>query len=198
MLSFPSGKSYIGQTIKSVQKRFKDHCSPRSQCRLLLRAIQKYGADNVRVELITTVDTQEKADDTETELIKFFGTLSPNGYNLTTGGSIYRKNVVQSEETKKRRARSITGRPVSEETRRRTAQSLRGGRFPHRSYPVIRTDEDGNSVRFVSVTEAIENTPGSRQSGIWKCVSGHLFKHCQYEKGKYYRWVKDTSDINTE
>ena len=191
MLSFPSGGCYIGQTIKSVQARFKEHCQS-ERCRAVSRAIKKYGADNVRVELITTVSTQEDADRTEKELISFFGTLSPNGYNLTSGGSIYAFDTVQSEETKKKRAQSITGRVLSEKSRKQIAKSLLGGRFPHRSYPVLRISENGDTVRFETVGEAIEKTPGARQSGISKCVLGRLTKHCKQADGTFYRWQKDS------
>jgi len=191
MLTFPSGKCYIGQTIKSVQARFKEHCQS-ERCRAVSRAIKKYGADNVRVELVTTVSTQEDADRTEKELISFFGTLSPNGYNLTSGGSIYAFDTVQSEETKKKRAQSITGRVLSEKSRKQIAKTLTGGRFPHRSYPVLRISENGDTVRFETVGEAIEKTPGSSQSGISKCVLGTLNKHCKQADGTFYRWQKDS------
>ena len=190
MLSFPSGKCYIGQTIKTVQARYTEHCKPYSKCRAVSNAIKKYGIDEVRVELITTEHTQEDADRTEKELISFFKTLSPCGYNLTSGGSIYSNDTVQSAETRRKRAQSITGRVLSEKSRKQIAQSLTGKRFPHRSYPVLRIDENGCAVRFESVSEAIDNTPGSRQSGISDCVRGKLHKHCMYADKQYYIWKK--------
>ena len=190
MLSFPSGKCYIGQTIKSVQARFKEHCRT-ANCRAVSNAIKKYGADNVRVELVTTVDTQEDADRTEKELISFFGTLSPNGYNLTSGGSIYAFDTVQSETTKKKRAQSITGRVLSEKSRKQIAKSLTGGRFPHRSFPVLRIHENtGEIVRFETIRDAVENTPGARDTNIASCCRGKANSHCTHPDGTRYKWQK--------
>ena len=190
MLSFPSGGCYIGQTIKSVQARFKEHCQS-DRCRAVSRAIKKYGADNVRVELVTTADTQEDADRTEKELISFFGTLSPNGYNLTSGGSIYAFDTVQSEETKKKRAQSITGRVLSEKSRKQIAKSLTGGRFPHRSFPVLRIHENtGEIVRFETIRDAVENTPGARDTNIASCCRGKANSHCKHPDGTRYKWQK--------
>lgn len=156
MLSFPSGKSYIGQTIKSVDARFKEHCKPYSRCRAVRNAIQKYGQDSVRVELIKTVYTQEDADEAEKELIDFFETMSPRGYNLLSGGSIF-SSTVQSEETKRKRALSITGRVLSDKSRQQIAKSLTGKRFPHRSFPVIRIHEpSGEIVRFETIRDAVD------------------------------------------
>jgi group I intron endonuclease len=51
--------SYIGQTIHTIQERFKDHCKPSSNCRYLKNAIKKYGKDNFRIELICTCVNEE-------------------------------------------------------------------------------------------------------------------------------------------
>ena len=186
MIKFPNGKCYIGQTICSVIKRIKEHCYPSSSCVAVRRAIQKYGVVNIRVELIKTfIGTQQDADDIERELIAEYNTMAPNGYNLTPGGV---NDTLQTEEIKRKRALAITGRVLSEKSRKQIATSLTGKRHPHRSYPVLRITENGDTVRFETVRDAIENTPGSSQSGISKCVRGELHKHCQQADGSYYRW----------
>ena len=43
ILTFPSMKSYVGQTTRTLAKRFAEHRQDDSNCVLLKRAIDKYG-----------------------------------------------------------------------------------------------------------------------------------------------------------
>jgi hypothetical protein len=56
---------------------------------LLKNSIKKYGKDYFYMEPLWESDncTQKEIDDKEMELIKEHNTISPNGYNLTEGGS---------------------------------------------------------------------------------------------------------------
>jgi group I intron endonuclease len=51
-LTCPERKSYIGQTIQSFQKRMNNHVHGKSYCRALKEAINKYGFDNFKKEII--------------------------------------------------------------------------------------------------------------------------------------------------
>lgn len=61
-----------------------------SHCKLskstISNAIQKYGKDNFKFEIILQGLEMKYILSMETYFIKEFNTLSPNGYNLTTGG----------------------------------------------------------------------------------------------------------------
>lgn len=47
MITSPSGKSYIGQTIRPIQTRLKEHRTGKSSdCVAIYNAIQKYGWEN--------------------------------------------------------------------------------------------------------------------------------------------------------
>ena len=92
----PSTKIYIGQTRRDPQKRWMQHCwSSSTSCTALKNAITKYGAENMKFEVI-----EECADamlnDREQYWIRELNTLRPHGYNLTTGGDA----CELSEETK--------------------------------------------------------------------------------------------------
>ena len=47
MLTSPCGKTYIGQTVRPIEKRLEEHETGRSSgCRAIYNAIQKYGWEN--------------------------------------------------------------------------------------------------------------------------------------------------------
>lgn len=50
MLTSPSGKSYIGQTVRPIEKRFEEHQLESSNCVAIYRAIQKYGWENFETD----------------------------------------------------------------------------------------------------------------------------------------------------
>lgn len=81
-----NGKSYIGKTEYSVERRWKQHIRESKkierQSRALYRAIQKYGIDNF--ECITLKETNDPNTD-EINYIQKFNTYH-NGYNETLGG----------------------------------------------------------------------------------------------------------------
>lgn len=84
-LDFANGKSYIGITTKTAKQRFSGH---KAQCCRgtdlpLYNAWRKHGEPT-----LTTLAVLEDADLAAAEIraIKAFGTLAPNGYNLSFGG----------------------------------------------------------------------------------------------------------------
>jgi group I intron endonuclease len=95
-ITSPSGKAYVGQTIRSLKIRMQQHKSKYSECTLLKRAIDKYG-DEMKYEIIEDNIPQEQLDEREIYWINELNSLAPNGYNCDTGGSAYRTT---SQETK--------------------------------------------------------------------------------------------------
>ena len=82
----PNGKCYIGQTKQKVNNRWQNGNGYKN-CTLFYRAIQKYGWENIKHEIIEdNIETQEEADEKEIYYIKKFNSLKPNGYNLLKGG----------------------------------------------------------------------------------------------------------------
>ena len=63
-----NGKIYIGQTKGSLGKRWRYHCYSSSGCRCLYNAIQKYGADNFKVEQIDVACTADELNQKEQQL----------------------------------------------------------------------------------------------------------------------------------
>ena len=102
-LTSPSGKVYIGQTVKycsggkprGVETRWKQHVNDArlfkegkktASCRRLVYAINKYGADNFEVEVLDECH-KDLLDDNEEKYISMFDSCNPeNGYNIRKGG----------------------------------------------------------------------------------------------------------------
>ena len=89
-----TGKWYIGQTIKSIENRFKTHCNSafnKNSDHKFHRAIRKYGKENFVVEEVMWVEAptkqelKPKLDFLEQHFIRKFDTFK-NGYNSTWGG----------------------------------------------------------------------------------------------------------------
>lgn len=99
---FPNGKTYIGKTIQSLDRRFgKDFAGYTGQ-QPLWHAIQKYGVENIRTEILYRDIPETELNRLETLYIARWNThKSGNGYNVTWGGDGF-DSTSASELAKKR------------------------------------------------------------------------------------------------
>ena len=92
-----NNKQYIGQT-NNLERRKKQHIQDSIHQHLgheiayeqpIHCAIRKYGIDNFNIEVLKVIDTQDwnEVNKIESEYIKKYNTLSPNGYNLKVEGT---------------------------------------------------------------------------------------------------------------
>lgn len=81
-----NNKQYVGQTVYTKEKRWSSHLKG-TLC--VDKAIQKYGAENFKLETIEDVDTEESLDERERYWISELNTLVPNGYNIIPGGNCH-------------------------------------------------------------------------------------------------------------
>lgn len=83
-----NGKVYIGKTLFSVEKRWKEHFkdSKKERCknRPLYRAMNKYGIEHFHIETIEQC-TDENVSEREKYWISYYNSYH-NGYNATYGG----------------------------------------------------------------------------------------------------------------
>lgn len=117
----PSGKRYIGLTIRGAVKRWKDHVKEarRGVLSPLNSAIMKYGGDAFRLEVIAQ-GTWEELNRSEAEQIAALGTRWPNGYNLRAGGS----QAARHPESIAKQAAKMRGRKWSPEHRAAHAAAM--------------------------------------------------------------------------
>lgn len=81
----PSGKSYIGQTIRSLYERSGKDGINYQNCSVFYKAIEKYGFSNFKVEILAELPV-EQLEEAEQFYILEYNTLLPNGYNYYPGG----------------------------------------------------------------------------------------------------------------
>ena len=83
-----NNKIYVGQTIKTVEKRFQQHKNNSNKDYfsqiVLYQAFRKYGIDNFICETIEEVEN-EKLDEREKYWIEYYNSYL-EGYNSTLGG----------------------------------------------------------------------------------------------------------------
>lgn len=135
----PNGKCYIGITMQQDPRRRWEKGKRYNHNEYFWRAIQKYGWDNIKHEILYENLTKEEACQIEIELIKKYMDLNLS-YNLSTGGEhpgagIHHKRRGgwhHSEETKRKISeanklieRKKTG-PRSDEVKEKISKANKG------------------------------------------------------------------------
>lgn len=95
-----SGKRYVGITVQSLGRRWEYH---QDQARAghirseqsLHAAIRKFGAHEFAIEQIDTGNSKGSLETKERKWIKKLGTLVPDGFNISTGGTSGGSNARQ-------------------------------------------------------------------------------------------------------
>ena len=101
-----SGKCYVGQAL-DIRSRLMQHSNNKHKEKVVLyKAIEKYGADNFQIQVLTMINTFGKTQD---EIKKELNALEgfyvqlydsyKHGYNMTPGGDCGRLGFKHSEET---------------------------------------------------------------------------------------------------
>lgn len=178
--TFPNGKRYIGQCKEPAVNRWRNGWGYIHQP-LIHNAIQKYGWENAKHEVICSGLTQKAAYEKETALIKKLNTNAVNGgngYNMSDGGESGSKGYKHTDECKKRLSELNSGenngfygkahtddtkakisavhkgKRTSEESRRKMSQSKTGEKHP--LYGMPRSEE---TKQKLSKANTGENSP---------------------------------------
>jgi group I intron endonuclease len=109
-----SGKSYIGETLKDINFRWKKHLqvikTGKGGCPALRDAIIKYGQDVFTINILIFCFDEDRYI-YEKEYIKKYNTIVPNGYNILPGGEgggfIGKKHTQESIEKIKNKLKLI-------------------------------------------------------------------------------------------
>ena len=183
-----NGKVYIGQTIRSIKKRWWEHKDDMSKSELpLYRAMRKYGVDNFTIEEIDGANSKSELNYKEVHYMYKFNSLDKNsGYNLRMGGS----NGGHSQETRDKiskvqmgkKAKKSTKQKMSKthkkrmenpELRKRISQTLR--KTSTLKKPIVRSD----GVEFESISECARQM-GTTSPDLWATLNGKRKTHKGY------------------
>ena len=137
-------KCYIGQTIRTLEERWKRHQNDALNNVLnthFARAIRYYGPENFSLEIIDTATTQEELTKKESYWIKYYNSIE-NGYNETdaenkSGGNTYKSKTLEEMEEIKEKIR----------------QSKLGGKNPNASGVKCKNIETNEEYHFESQSE---------------------------------------------
>jgi len=123
-----SGKRYVGMTAQPLKVRIAAHkCSARHLQTPFALAIAADGIESFAWEIVRRCETRHDAFREEQTAIVAYDTLAANGrgYNATRGGS-GAAGYQWSDSQREAQRRASTGRPQSDDTRRRRSASLTG------------------------------------------------------------------------
>ena len=168
-------KKYIGQTI-NFKKRMNEHRVPSGKvCRLLSKAIKKYGWESFRAEIIDeTAKSYDELNLLEIHYIKKHKSLATEwGYNLESGGnnkthSLESKQICREKkqawwdahpEEKERMSKQHKGKTLSQESKELMIKNM-----PQRKEVMI------EGIKYQSIREA------ARQIGISKQLCMYRLK----------------------
>ena len=112
---------YVGQTVNSVEQRWRQHCSYNLKAvSLLNRAIRKHGPESFSITTVSVATDQACADLEERRLIA----LHQPRYNVMPGGWGNAGRVV-TEITRERLRVAMAGRIITQSARDKTSATLK-------------------------------------------------------------------------
>lgn len=85
LITSPSGKQYIGQTMRGIKVRWIEHYTSTKNT-ILVKAIKKYGYENFTIICLERTYNKDKANQLEKFYIEKLNTFFPNGYNMSSAG----------------------------------------------------------------------------------------------------------------
>ena len=185
MHTSPSRKVYIGITRTSPEKRWgKNGYGYKSQ-QYFWRAIQKYGWDNFKHEILYEHLTKSEAENLEIKLIAMYKSNQREfGYNIENGGSSVGKI---SDETRKKISEANMGRespnkgkPMSNEQKKKISIARIGQSNGPRSEETKRKISEANTGKTVS-----EETRKKLSDIRKECWQNEDYRLNQVEKHKW-------------
>ena len=146
-----NNKSYIGLTTRTLQERKLEHLRHiKTENTYFHRAINEYGKDNFLWEIIDdTPSSIKELKEKESYYIQYFNTLTPNGYNITTGGEL--------SKIENRRDYSYGNNPSAKQVINLTTLKV---------YDTMKRAAEENNTSVESIRKSIKNKTPS-QNCFW-------------------------------
>lgn len=161
-----NNRVYIGQTVKSYEKRFQQHKNnydkPYFSQLTLYKAFKKYGLENFSFEPIEEIEN-EKLDEREKYWIDYYDSYK-NGYNMTLGGrlvELYKWDLneiinLYNETKSARKVAKIIGCDHSTIDNLLNANNVPRYKPGEQFNRIVCLEKDNNIYKFTSNREAAE------------------------------------------
>jgi group I intron endonuclease len=122
-----NNKIYIGKTVVGLKKRISRHFydASKGSNHIFHRAIIKYGRESFVFNVISLCRDDKEALEKEKELIVFYNSKIPVGYNMTDGGEGF-SGLGRTKEHRRKISEALTGRVMAEETKKKLSNALTG------------------------------------------------------------------------
>lgn len=172
-----NGKTYIGQ------HKTKDIMNDKyvGSGKILWQAIEKYGKENFKNEVIEVVESKFQANIMEKVWIKKERTIGKAEYNIADGGQ--GGNFRKSEETKRKLSEALkgnipwnTGKHLSEETKKKLSEAKKGKHHkgvPHSEESKKKISETLKGRKPYDMTDETRRKMSETRKGKhWKLVDG--------------------------
>ncbi len=121
----PNGKRYYGITMQKPKKRWNNGKGYLNN-QYFTNAINKYGWDNIKHEVLLVGLTKHEAQELEKYMIQWYDTANRKyGYNLSTGGE-GGNGCNHTEETKRKLSEKMKGKQFSEKHKQKISEAHKG------------------------------------------------------------------------
>lgn len=151
-----TGKVYVGCSAK-IEKRWSQHQKGKES--YISKAIVKYGLDNFSFDIIITCPVF-CFDYWEKHYVNLYNSVSPNGYNLTSGGQekyevtkVSRKKMSDAKigvsipkEVREKMKNSLKQRTFSEEHRKKISETLKGRTLSEETKQKVSISKSGKKL----------------------------------------------------
>lgn len=197
-----NGKMYVGQTVNGndPNKRWKNGEGYNKQ--IFYRAIEKYGWDGFKHEIIASNLTEDEANNFEELLIQKLDTRNPDkGYNISAGG----RNATHSDNTKAKMSEKHKELWQDEEYKNHMSE-VHKGKNAGENHPFFGkqfSEEHKQKLKENHWDMSSANNPKARRVAqytkdgelikIWECISdacralglktANVVRCCQHRKG---------------
>ena len=166
----PSGKIYIGQTKRNPKLRWKNGEGYKHN-QYFYNAIQKYGWDNFKHEIVCSDLTDKEADWLEKYLISYYNSSNRNyGYNIEGGGN--NKKII-SDETKSKQSKAHIGQVSGMKGKKQSDEAKEKISVAHKGKP-------SNNRKPIKINDIVYNSLSSAAKAL-NISASHL---CSIIKGK--------------
>lgn len=179
-----NNKIYIGQCTYPVQRWYLHRKSSAEPKQVIHHAIKKHGTHNFIFDVIACCKTQDDTNDTEKLLIKQYGCIVPNGYNVAPGGKVisgkdhWMYGKKHTAESKQKMSEATKGKPKSDEHKQKCGLAFRGHHHTDESKAKIASGNTGQKRSEETKQQLSKQKMGNTN---WKNSSGCKpgFDNCQ-------------------